>query len=104
MLYGYMDPLTEKVFGVYDEIHWVEVRDAFRRAFGKQHFPERDLEGLVTVSDFSLWLEELFKKDIKSYKKITDSLVGDKVLTKGKLARTVMVLLKEPPTANTNNN
>lgn len=97
MLYGYMDPLTEKFFGVYDEMHWVEVRDALRRAMGIEKFPDRDLQALVTMNEFSVWLEELFKKDIKTYRGITDGLAGDKVLKKGKLASTVMALLKAAP-------
>lgn len=97
MLYGYMDPLTENFFGVYDEMHWVEVRDAIRRAMGIQKFPERDLQELVTINEFSVWLEDLFKKDIKTYRGVTDGLTSDKVLTKGKLASTVLALLKVTP-------
>ena len=97
MLYGYMDPLTEKFFGVYDEMHWVEVRDALRRAMGIQKFPDKNLQALVTVSEFSSWLEILFKKDIKRYQGVIDGLTGDKPLTKGKLASTVLALLKVAP-------
>ena len=97
ILYGYMDPLTERFFGVYDEMHWVEVRDALRRAMGIQKFPKRDLQALVTINEFSAWLEDLFKKDIKTYRGVTDGLAGDKVLTKGKLASTVLALLKAAP-------
>lgn len=97
MLYGYMDPLTEKFFGVYDKMHWVEVRDVFRRALGIQKFPDRELQALVTVSEFSSWLEVLFKKDIKRYQGVIDGLAGDKPLTKGKLASTVLALLKVAP-------
>ena len=97
MLYGYMDTLTEKIFGVYDEMHWVEVRDVFRRALGIQKFPDRDLQALVSVSEFSSWLEVLFKKDIKRYRSVIDGLAGDKPLTKGKLASTVLALLKAAP-------
>lgn len=97
MLYGYMDPLTEKFFGVYDEMHWVEVRDALKRAMGIQKFPDKNLQALVTVSEFSSWLEILFKKDIKRYQGVIDGLTGDKPLTKGKLASTVLALLKVAP-------
>jgi hypothetical protein len=41
MLYGFMDPLSERFFGVYDEMHWVEVRDVFRKAFGIESFQEK---------------------------------------------------------------
>jgi len=97
MLYGYMDPLTEKFFGVYDEMHWVEVRDTLRRAMGIQKFPDKNLQALVTVSEFSSWLEILFKKDIKRYQGVIDGLTGDKPLTKGKLASTILALLKVAP-------
>ncbi len=97
MLYGYMDPMTEKFFGVYNEMHWVEVRDALRRAMGIQNFPDRNLQELVTVSEFSSWLEVLFKKDIKRYQGVIDGLTGDKPLTKGKLASSVLALLKATP-------
>ncbi|MGE4446586.1 MAG: hypothetical protein AB7C92_08080, partial [Synergistaceae bacterium] len=92
-----MDPLSEKFFGVYDEMHWVEVRDALRRAMGIQKFPERDLQALVTINEFSAWLEDLFKKDIKTYRGVIDGLTGDKPLTKGKLASSVLALLKVAP-------
>ena len=97
VLYGYMDPSAEKFFGVYDEMHWVEVRDALRRAFGIKNFPKKDLEGIVTANELSAWLEELFKKDPKIYREAVEGLIGDKVVTKGKLARTVLALLKATP-------
>lgn len=97
MLYGYMDPLTEKFFGVFDEMHWVEVRDTLRRAMKTEKFPDRDLQALVTMNEFSVWLKELFKKDIKTYRGVTDDLAGDRVLRKGKLASTVLALLNAVP-------
>ena len=97
MLYGYMDNASEKTFGVFDEMHWVEVRDVLRRALGIQKFPKRDLEGLVTANELSTWLQELLKKDLKIYHQAIDGLVGDKIITKGKLARTVLALLKASP-------
>ncbi|MDY9921258.1 MAG: FAD-dependent oxidoreductase [Synergistota bacterium] len=97
MLYGYMDPLSEKIFGVYDEMHWVEVRDVFRRALGIKKFPNRDLEGPVSINEFSEWLQELFKKDLKLYSSVIDGLAGEKPLSKGKLASTVLAILKAAP-------
>lgn len=100
MLYGYMDPLSENFFGVYDEMHWIEVRDVFRRALGIDKFPKRELQGPVTNNDFSEWLAELFKKDLKTYQSVIDGLAGDKPLSKGKLASTVLALLKASPERN----
>jgi hypothetical protein len=64
---------------------------------GIQKFPDKNLQALVTVSEFSSWLEILFKKDIKRYQGVIDGLTGDKPLTKGKLASTVLALLKVAP-------
>jgi len=97
MLYGFMDPLSERFFGVYDEMHWVEVRDVFRKAFGIEKFPRKELQGAVTQEDLSVWIGELFEKDIARYRRIIDGLVGDKPLTKGKLAATVLALMKAAP-------
>ena len=97
MLYGFMDPLSERFFGVYDEMHWVEVRDVFRKAFGIEKFPRKELQGAVTQEDLSVWIGELFEKDIARYRGIIDGLVGDKPLTKGKLAATVLALMKAAP-------
>lgn len=97
VLYGYMDPSAEKSFGVYDEMHWIEVRDALRRALGIHKFPKKDHQEIVTENELSSWLEELFKKEPKIYHEAVEGLVGDKVVTKGKLARTVLALLKATP-------
>ncbi len=100
MLYGYMDPLSERFFGVYDEMHWVEVRDVFRKALGIDKFPKRELQGLVTQDNLSGWIGELFKKDLTRYRGVIDGLAGDKPLTKGKLATTVLALMKAAPERN----
>jgi hypothetical protein len=97
MLYEYMDPMSETVFGVYDEMHWVEVRDAFRRAFGIKKFPERPLEEKVYVCELADWLKELYKKKLKTYEDVIDELAGDKILTKGRLASVVFGILKAEP-------
>jgi hypothetical protein len=100
MLYGYMDPLSESIFGVYDEMHWVEVRDVFKRALGIDKFPKRELQGLVTQDDFSEWLGELFQKDLSRYRGVIEGLSGDKPLTKGKLAAAALALMKAAPEPN----
>ena len=100
MLYGYMDPLSDSIFGVYDEMHWVEVRDVFKRALNIENFPKRELQGPVTQDDFSEWLEELFKKDLTRYSGVIENLAGDKPLTKGKLAAAVLALIKAAPEQN----
>lgn len=97
MLYEFMDPLSETVFGVYDEMHWIEVRDAFRRAFGIKKFPERSLDEPVYAAEFADWLRELYKNDLKTYGEIIDEIVGDKTLTKGKLASVVFSIMKASP-------
>ncbi len=97
MLYGYMDPLSETAFGVYDEMHWIEVRDAFRRAFGIRKFPDRDPLEKVYIREFAEWLKELYKKDLKTYENVIDELVSEKILTKGKLASTVLGIMKTIP-------
>ncbi|MCE5202131.1 MAG: FAD-dependent oxidoreductase [Synergistaceae bacterium] len=99
-LYGYMDPRAETNFGVYEEMHWVEIRDAFRRAFGIRDFPKRDMQEPVRVDEFSEWLKELYKKDLKRYEDVIDELTGTKVLTKGKLASTVFSIMKVSPAVN----
>ncbi len=97
MLYGFMDPLSETFFGVYDEMHWVEVRDVFRRALGIDKFPKRELQGLVTHDELSVWLGELYKNDLPRYRGVIDGLSGKKPLTKGKLAATVLDLIMASP-------
>ena len=45
MLYGYLDPASDVIYGVDNEMHWLEVRDAMRRAFGRMEFPPREALG-----------------------------------------------------------
>ncbi len=101
MLRGYIDPLSEKLFGAYDEMHWIEIRDAVKRALGIKELPKKDLSGPATIGEFSLWLEELFKKDIERYRGVIDGLSGDKPLTKGKLSSILLSLLRAAPSDGT---
>ena len=97
MVFNYMDPVTETVFGVSDNMHWVEVRDAFRRAFGITSFPERgDLES-VSVNEFNSWVRELYKKDFKRYENAVADTAVDKPLSKGLLAKTILEIMKLAP-------
>ena len=97
MVFNYMDPVTETVFGVSDNMHWVEVRDAFRRAFGITSFPERgDLEP-VSVNEFNSWVRELYKKDFKRYENAVADTAVDKPLSKGLLAKTILEIMKLAP-------
>lgn len=97
MVFGYMDPQTETLFGASDNMHWIEVRDAFRRAFDIHSFPEREDLAPLSVNEFNTWLRELYKKDLKRYESaITDTAV-DKPLTKGRLAATVLEIMKLTP-------
>lgn len=97
MLFGYMDPVTETIFGASDEMHWVEVRDAFRRAFGIKKFPEREDLAPVSVNEFNSWVRELYKKDLKRYENAVSDTALDKPLTKGLLAKTVLEIMKLAP-------
>lgn len=97
-VYGYMDPRAENNFGAYEEMHWVEIRDAFRRAFGIKDFPKRaDTDRPVGTDEFAGWLKELYSKDIKRYEDAIDGLVGSGALTKGKLASTIFAIMKASP-------
>ena len=98
MLYNYMDADSEHTFGVYNEMHWIEVKDAFKRALHIKKFPQRELTAPVTVGEFKEWLRELYKKDIKRYEDIIDFMTDDdKPLTKGRLAVTVFNIMKAEP-------
>lgn len=98
MLYGYMDADSENIYGVYNEMHWIEVKDAFKRALHTKKFPERDLTAPLTVGEFKTWLRELYKKDIKNYEDIIDYMTDeDKPLTKGRLALTIFNIMKAAP-------
>ncbi|MDO4988022.1 MAG: FAD-dependent oxidoreductase [Synergistes sp.] len=89
MIYGYMDAPDEHLFGVDYEMHWPEIRHAFREAFGLTEM--KKVPGLDTVSknDFRAWLIETFGKDAVKYRAITDKLTSDDILTKGELAQTI---------------
>lgn len=93
MLYGYIDPASEVIYGVDNEMHWLEVRDAMRRAFGRMEFPQRKGFDLVTRGEFGAWLGELFKDEQKKLKPLTDKFTGDEIMTKGELASAVGELM-----------
>ena len=97
MIYDYMDPASETIYGVDQEMHWLEVRDAFRRAFGRMEFPQREYEAPVTLDDFSQWLSELFGDDAKRYEGVLQRFQGGDVMRKGQLAAAVaeIKLLKD---------
>lgn len=93
MLYGYIDPASDVIYGVDNEMHWLEVRDAVRRAFGRMEFPQRKGFDLVTRGEFGAWLGELFKDEQKKLKPLTDKFTGDEIMTKGELASAVGELM-----------
>lgn len=103
MNFGYMEPLTEKVFGVYDEIYWIDVRYSFRRAFGRDlTFPPRNGIDHVSIGDMAQWLTEFYGKDAKRYDSLIAGLAAadtDKPLTKGRLAHLILDILRLPPKA-----
>ena len=88
-LYEYMDPSDETIFGVDNEMHWLELRDAFRRAFGIREFPTRPFEDTVTLDDFGKWLNALFIKENGKYDTIVKKYSGPEIMTKGQLASAV---------------
>lgn len=97
MLYGYIDPASDILYGVDNEMHWLEVRDAMRRAFGRMEFPQREGLAVVTAGEFGEWLAELFKDERKTLAPLLEKCAGDEILTKGRLAAAVgelMVLMK----------
>lgn len=96
-LYGYMDPASEVIYGVDNEMHWLEVRDAMRRAFGRMEFPPREALDTVTAGEFGEWLAELFKDERKTIAPLLEKCAGDEVLTKGRLAAAVgeLILLRK---------
>ena len=97
VIYDYMDPASETIYGVDQEMHWLEVRDAFRRAFGRLEFPAREYEATVTLDEFSGWLRELFGADAERYKSVLERFSGGEVMKKGQLAAAVaeIKLLKD---------
>ena len=98
MLYEYMDPKTDKIFGLDEEMHWIEVRDAFRRAFGLgRPLPARDDLAPLTRAEFGAWLSEYYGRDSKSYSSVIEGETEDKPLTKGYLADAVWKLMQVAP-------
>lgn len=93
MLYGYLDPASEVIYGADDEMHWLEVRDALRRVFGRMEFPPRRGFDTVTRGEFGAWLAELFKDERKTLAPLTEKYTGEDILTKGELASAVGELM-----------
>lgn len=93
MLYGYLDPASDVIYGVDNEMHWLEVRDALRRAFGRMEFPQRKALDTVTAGEFGEWLAELFKDERETLAPLLEKCTGDEVLTKGRLAAAVGELM-----------
>lgn len=93
MLYGYIDPASEVIYGVDNEMHWLEVRDAVRRAFGRMEFPQREALDTVTAGEFGEWLAELFKDERETLAPLLEKCTGDEVMTKGRLAAAVGELM-----------
>lgn len=93
MLYGYIDPASEVIYGVDNEMHWLEVRDAMRRAFGRMEFPPREALDTVTAGEFGEWLAELFKDERDTLAPLLEKCTGDEIMTKGRLAAAVGELM-----------
>lgn len=86
MLYGYMDNPGETIFGVEHDMHWLEVRDAFRRIFGKVELPKREYEASVTKGEFGEWLREVFGEKAEKYDAVIRQFTGGEIMKKGHLA------------------
>ena len=93
MLYGYIDPASDVIYGVDNEMHWLEVRDAVRRAFGRMEFPQREALDTVTTGEFGEWLAELFKDERETLAPLLEKCAGDEIMTKGRLAAAVGELM-----------
>lgn len=93
MLYGYIDPASDVIYGVDNEMHWLEVRDAVRRAFGRMEFPPREALDTVTAGEFGEWLAELFKDERETLAPLLEKCTGDEIMTKGRLAAAVGELM-----------
>lgn len=93
MLYGYLDPASDVIYGVDNEMHWLEVRDAMRRAFGRMEFPPREALDTVTAGEFGEWLAELFKDERETLAPLLEKCTGDEIMTKGRLAAAVGELM-----------
>lgn len=92
-LYGYIDPASDVIYGVDNEMHWLEVRDAIRRVFGRKDFPKRDGLETVTLGGFGEWLAETFKDKSGEIAPLLSKCTGDEIMTKGMLASAVGELM-----------
>ena len=86
MLYGYMDNPGETIFGVEHDMHWLEVRDAFRRIFGRVELPKREFVASVTKGEFGEWLKEVFGDKAEKYASVISQFTGGEIMKKGHLA------------------
>lgn len=88
VLYGYMEPKSDKVFGAYDDTSWEEVRGLFGQTFGMTSLPPGGECAQITESDFVEWLKELYGKDFEKYGAATARLMDGVPLSRGRLAQT----------------
>lgn len=89
VLYGYMEPKSDKVFGAYDDASWDEVCRLVSRVFGVDSLPPVEKDAQVTESDFVELLKELYGKDFEKYSAPTARLMDGVPLSRGRLAQTV---------------
>lgn len=88
VLYGYMRPKSDTVFGAYDDASWEEVRGLFGQTFGITSLPRGRECAQITESDFVEWLKELYGKDFEKYGAATARLMDGVPLSRGRLAQT----------------
>lgn len=93
LIYGYLPPAAETIYGVDQEMHWLEVRDAFRRALGHLELPKREYMDVVMLNDFGKWLGELFGDDAERYKSVVEEFSGDCPMRKGELATAIAEIM-----------
>lgn len=93
VLYEYMEPYSERLFGTYKKMRWADVGAVFENALGVSELPSRNAFETVSENELAQWLAELYGKNIDWYRSVTDKLVSGRDLSKGKLAQTVYEIM-----------
>lgn len=96
---GYLEPASETMFQPDNDIHWLDVIEAFRRLLGTKDLPERDMLGTVTENDLALWLQDIsISRKLQIAAVISDLAEnGDKPLKKARFAEMLYEIAKRVP-------
>ena len=97
VLYEYMTPQSERIFGSYEKTTWDEIKDVIKKAMNIAELPETNAEYNVSVDTFAEWLRAVFKEDLKKYESVLENFVGEKPMTRGKLASAIMEIKRVTP-------